>query len=384
METIEATFRVVTPMFMSGAEPTKAELRLPSIKGALRFWWRALAWERHGGNLDKIREEENRLFGSTDTGQAEVLMRLEAPTPKPKTINVKEVLKDGGRVVGDGARYLGYGVMNFRGELTRPCLQARFKFTVTLAVKPSSNIDVTELARAVKIMGLLGGIGSKARKGYGSLTLLELKQLNDVWKAPVDVSALLREMKNFINNASFPEFTALSNDSRFVVIEGDSNDSPLSLLNRIGREMVFYRSWGKDGKVLRETREGNFTSDHDLMKGYGADISYPERVAFGLPHNYGKPSHLHVEPNNFDRRASPLFLHIHQVSKEDTPIAVISFLPSVFLPNGEPIKLLNTTVKPVYDHAFWQPVHDFLERMKGEHKQRPLKRRENFSRVVEV
>ena len=46
METIEATFKVVTPMFMSGADQSQAELRTASIKGALRFWWRALAWER--------------------------------------------------------------------------------------------------------------------------------------------------------------------------------------------------------------------------------------------------------------------------------------------------------------------------------------------------
>jgi CRISPR/Cas system CMR-associated protein Cmr1 (group 7 of RAMP superfamily) len=30
VERIEATYRVVTPMFMSGAEQSKAELRLPN------------------------------------------------------------------------------------------------------------------------------------------------------------------------------------------------------------------------------------------------------------------------------------------------------------------------------------------------------------------
>ena len=48
MHTIEATYRINTPMFIAGAEQDKeAELRLPSFKGALRFWWRALAYGRY-------------------------------------------------------------------------------------------------------------------------------------------------------------------------------------------------------------------------------------------------------------------------------------------------------------------------------------------------
>ncbi len=43
MKTIEASFEIVTPMFISGADDV-ADLRPPSIKGALRFWWRALHW----------------------------------------------------------------------------------------------------------------------------------------------------------------------------------------------------------------------------------------------------------------------------------------------------------------------------------------------------
>ncbi|HPU57120.1 MAG TPA: type III-B CRISPR module RAMP protein Cmr1, partial [Verrucomicrobiota bacterium] len=47
MKTLTATYRIVTPMFLGGANPeSQAELRISSIKGALRFWWRALMWGR--------------------------------------------------------------------------------------------------------------------------------------------------------------------------------------------------------------------------------------------------------------------------------------------------------------------------------------------------
>jgi CRISPR-associated protein Cmr1 len=75
-----ARFRIVTPLFMSGSDKSKAELRVPSIKGVLRFWWRALALGRLG-SVDKVREEESRIFGSAgdDVGQARVHLRLKLP-----------------------------------------------------------------------------------------------------------------------------------------------------------------------------------------------------------------------------------------------------------------------------------------------------------------
>lgn len=88
---ITATYRVTIPMFLGGvSEPeTKehreqrfspdhpVELRLPSFKGALRFWWRALAWDRCQ-DVNKLRRDEAVLFGSSDddVGQSKVLMRL--------------------------------------------------------------------------------------------------------------------------------------------------------------------------------------------------------------------------------------------------------------------------------------------------------------------
>jgi CRISPR-associated protein Cmr1 len=33
---------IITPMFLAGADTGQPELRPPSIKGAMRFWWRAV------------------------------------------------------------------------------------------------------------------------------------------------------------------------------------------------------------------------------------------------------------------------------------------------------------------------------------------------------
>lgn len=67
MNSITFTCEVVTPMFLAGADGKKPELRAPSIKGVLRFWWRAM----HGhlpiddiGEVQKgLRSLETEIFG---------------------------------------------------------------------------------------------------------------------------------------------------------------------------------------------------------------------------------------------------------------------------------------------------------------------------------
>lgn len=53
-------FEFLTPCFCGGADPARAELRAPSIRGRLRWWFRAL-----GGS----REDEEKVFGSVGGGR---------------------------------------------------------------------------------------------------------------------------------------------------------------------------------------------------------------------------------------------------------------------------------------------------------------------------
>ena len=64
VDTTEIKFDVefVTPTFLGGADGN-AELRVASLKGVLRYWWRVLYGAKYG---NKILERENSLFGSTD------------------------------------------------------------------------------------------------------------------------------------------------------------------------------------------------------------------------------------------------------------------------------------------------------------------------------
>jgi len=408
MQTISATYRVTTPMFLGGAEQ-QAELRLPSFKGLLRFWWRAMAWDRVK-DASRLRDEEAAIFGNSDerVGQSKVLMRFSSVQPRTHVLAPSSVLSENGRPAGMGCGYVAYGVMigfgRRAGELQRPCLAAPFTFTVNMLLKPGLKPQQgQEVEEALKMLGLVGGLGSKSRKGYGSLTLLSLKvdgketwtppakaeQVSDAIRAILGPDRIQTSQSGESSQDKLPEWTAFSTASSIIVVAAADHDrTPLALLDRIGREMVRYRSWGRNGKVLGNIdREHNFKfkDDHDLMVILRHPRkTHPKRIAFGLPHNYGKKQeHKEVEPESFDRRASPLFIHIHQVTENQQPIAVLAFLPSRFLPqNMDRISVGGSSVNLATENL-WEPVEVFLDRMLGRTPE-PNQRKESFGTVTEV
>lgn len=395
---IDATYRVVTPLFCAGTDPNRAELRLSGFKGALRFWWRALAWRRCGGNLKAIQQEEDALFGSAGGGQSRLIMRLTStshPQPMVNRGKVLTVSAGNGSVIGEGARYLGYGVMEAfarqkkginAGELTRACLHAPFEFTVQLRARDLNESQLSSLRQASVALGVLGGMGAKSRKGYGSLVLRSLRGDGvERWCPPHDIAGLGKEISGLSGDRVvpvLPAFTAVSDRTRHVLLWSPKKE-PLELLDIVGRELVRYRSWGHNGRILggKFDSERNFKDDHDLMKGHMlGHPAHPRRIAFGLPHNYGKRKDQQVNPHDrdFDRRASPLFIHIHECG--DSPVAVLSFLPARFLPEKRSaISVGGRKVAQKPEKELYRPIHDFLDRLLDRGQ-----RRESSTDVIEV
>jgi CRISPR-associated protein Cmr1 len=416
MTHIIAHYRAVTPLFLGGAENTaEAELRPASIKGALRFWWRALQW----GTVDTVaalKEKESDLFGSSEVreektpagktlykgGQARFLLTItehQHPDPLP----VGDILsKDGSSAVlasskptdrvGDGARYLGYGLMEAfdgkntkGGRLTRPCIAAPFAFTVRIAFrKDVGDQEIEEIKNALKLLGLCGGLGSRSRRGWGSLTLTKLENEHGdaIWNAPTTFDEFVSKIKEIVVSqerggaGSLPEWTAFATGHSKVVLLQDSFKSPLETLAAMGRDFVFFRSNGRENdktgnrEVLNNPiAEMPFKADHDLMKHPNTpNGQHPARIVFGLPQNYTHPNSS-VAPKDFDRRASPLFFHVHQVNGDDHPIGVLTFLPSVFLPAGSNQISVKGTDVPLGQNGeglFWNPIEEFLQRIKSD------------------
>lgn len=375
MHTLTATYRIVTPLFLGDADQKATEIRPPSVKGALRFWWRALNWGRFRKEADndaaalkKLHSEEAALFGAAADekdqrrGQSRFLFTVQADPLKFKDKNHVHIQFQSH----NAARYLGYGLMEAfasrekntqAGQLMRSCIDEGQRFTVKLLCRDGTEQSVRE---ALIALGLLGGLGSRTRHGMGSVSLAELQQDGKAaWKAPTDREGYAKAIRDLLANSCAtsdePPYSAFSQKARVDVLMDEV--SPYKVLEGLGLGELMYRSWGKDGKVLGRPREERFKADHDWSKKMRPQGFHPRRVVFGLPHNYGKGAFMEVGPVQHKRRASPLFFHVHALG-EKSFIGVSVLLRSAFLPVGEKINAGGSEVPAKIE---WDLLTDFLD-----------------------
>ena len=243
--------------------------------------------------------------------------------------------------IGQGARYLDYGLMESgsdeRGYLTPP-----LDFTVHLRGRHIDNEQVTSLQRALIAVGAFGGIGARSRKGFGSLVIKSLRVGGqERWRNPNaarDLGDRIRALHAGCGPEHPPEYTALSKNARYVLVSSGQTEH-MQLLDLIGREL------------------------RDAIR----SCARQKRMVFGLPRGYAN-----------DRRASPLFIHVHECG--DTPIAILSFLPARFLPDDKfDISAGGSRAARAPESDLYQPIHEFLDRLLDKEK-----RKEGFTDVIEI
>lgn len=356
MEKLEVHFKVTTPLFMGGADSKKAELAASGIKGALRFWWRALAYSEHAGNISRIQEQETGLFGSTKRQSKIVIL----PPCYPQRPQQSQKINT----------YLGYGITNREGIANRESFPAGKDLVLRLISYVPEDDTVV---RAIKALGFFGGLGSRARRGFGSLSLKRiLKDGKLMWESPDTIEMFQKDVHELLKGnmgEDMPSYSAFSRHTRVYLLKSD--DDAMTLLNMIGRELQLYRSWGRDGYVgserggRRDRAEKNFEDDHDLMYSVvnrQTVTGHPRRVVFGLPHPYyfsggGKAQ---VNASKDLRRSSPLFLHIHEI--ENRYLALATILTAEFLPQDMKLTIGNTSVPHNVDYSV---LYQFAEGNRG-------------------
>lgn len=148
MQVLTITLKTITPMFLTGADGKTPELRIPSIKGALRFWWRAI---QCNPSIEKLRDEEDKLFGSSDekTGRSKFSLRIMNATLQSN--NYKPV-----------------PTKDFKAPAFKP------DQTFNLVLSSYESFDRFEMiSNLLKISLILGGFGKRSRRGFGSLTIVK-------------------------------------------------------------------------------------------------------------------------------------------------------------------------------------------------------------------
>jgi hypothetical protein len=118
MQRLTIDVQFVTPCFLGGADPKQnAEWRAESIRGQLRWWFRAVAARDFGFDIKRIREAEEAVWGST-TRKSAVGIIVEPLKPSAvETAHVKfmDTVEGSGKGSINGPVYLGYGLFETAG-----------------------------------------------------------------------------------------------------------------------------------------------------------------------------------------------------------------------------------------------------------------------------
>ena len=189
----ERTYRFLTPVFGGGVHVEKQHkhadprtpVRVPSIRGQLRFWWRACN-PRGCKTTEALFAAESTIFGSTSQPSP---LSIAVVSP-PQARRAFPILKDKFGVV-DGMSGIAYGAFPLRdtdnGTDHGVLHEHAGDWTISLSYPESVQSDVEA---ALWAWSHFGGLGGRTRRGFGAVTEVKrrrgaLATIPDGWRSHV-------------------------------------------------------------------------------------------------------------------------------------------------------------------------------------------------------
>lgn len=299
MHKAEFEVQTVTPLFIAGADQediSNEALRPPSLRGVMRWWYRTLLLAKTN-SLETIREYESNLFGSTNTKSPISIIQgnfSDPDTYRPFDIDIG---------------YLFFSFRQTKDRSARRFYNVDTKFSLTFLAK-----EVEKLERAISIFWLalnLGSIGSRARRGAGSLSLI---------KAEFKCTKPLTSTDTINNSNDIKDYQKyLSMNLKKIC---DAQQISFDKFNKIAEIWVKNQEFDDWIKALKEGSRWLKQEKDRLKNLHGND----QRPYLGMPRKG-----FSIPDGNYHRRASPIWLAAARGSSNKYFLRVI-ILKSEFLP----------------------------------------------------
>lgn len=364
MQSLTFELEIVTPLVLSGASQLEAELRPNSIKNMMRWWYRA---GNNQVNNSKQESKEFELFGSTERA-SKFLPRIKRNKSNTK-IDIASIDTDTFNKLPNGIKYLTFPFRpqrenNFNPHRSQILPTSYFPFSLTFFRGMSSD-DKNSILASFWLLLFLGGIGSRSRRGLGSLRIK-----NEVTHSIFDLTRL---QFNFFNGIfeDFPQFLTCNLQIALTLInslypaqrsEINSFTNLFSTKNKIYFWKTPFPNWeaalNKAGGLLQKFRSfrnprnfDDYDSVSDFLINKNKEPTQYERAAFGLPINinYGSLGNKKAiveggfknarnEDDDHNRRSSPLFIKVLKITESKFALLFL-YLPAKLLPDGESLKI---------------------------------------------
>lgn len=142
---------VITPMFLNGVDQ-RLELRESSLKGLLRYFYRALS---ASSSLEILKKEEAKYFGSSDINVGSSKLRLRIEDIDDNMVEKRHKLI-------------------YHKEHKELAFVKDKKFRIVA----SSNEELRFFTKLIILTLTLGGLGKRSRRGRGSVKVLSCSDKN--------------------------------------------------------------------------------------------------------------------------------------------------------------------------------------------------------------
>ncbi|EKQ67328.1 CRISPR-associated protein, Cmr1 family [Leptolyngbyaceae cyanobacterium JSC-12] len=322
MPSITFDLETVTPLFLSGADQTTAELRPPAFRGALRYWFRAIAGANYWNDINTLKSLESSILGdSGDHGGSKITIRLiNCPTPEELDPQSVWMTQDRARERdGSGIGYLLFSM----GMQERKAIgvQKPVKFSIKFSTRPNPatlSQDIKNLLIVANLFCLavnLGGFGSRERRGAGSLRILKVTSdiqdfSQDMQREEIPLTSIryVRQVNDFAKSFKNQILKAQAKTSENLGFN-------LKSLSRFDQkelpDLEIFRKATASIYLLKDAFESWKEALDYIGKEYAnyrSRIALKERSVFGLP----------MKSIDMDaRRPSPLRIKIIRPSNDD-------------------------------------------------------------------
>lgn len=373
--------QVLTPLFLGGADARlNPELRAPSIRGAMRYWYRALL----GGStliegkdeLQTLKEKEARVFGATEHGSAVTVRVTYATKPERATFQKDRAVRtpDGG-FLPTGKDYLLWSMAATRQLPDREYIKPDTKFAVTLGARRDAPALKAATA-AFWLLANLGALGARANRGAGSFQVQQVDPHSE--EISFQVCRSIDELQTYLANGIRQCLAAIGNGkAEWRVFKGAPSSydviAPSAVqiwivANASGGWNSFWDALNGIGEKMRDYRSHRNPvgrADHDAVLQWlekGGASPEIKRAVFGLPipfrYSEGGPSDV-IQAEGSERRASPLRIRITRLATGKY-VGVMTLFQARFLEKGKNL-MLQVRKREAPPPTTYKVIEDFIQ-----------------------
>jgi CRISPR-associated protein Cmr1 len=189
------TYRLITPLFGGGVKAGEPDLEMPiratSIRGQLRFWWRATRGGQFGGDLERMKRAEDWLWGCSANPNDKSLGASNATIQIIPHFDDNKVKASKFYQSKNPERDISPSYFSFplrpetkENKPEKPLIEQGLEFQLSIQfpkkfpndILPNDSSPRKEYLIAIWAWDTFGGIGARTRRGFGAIQRVDKKQ----------------------------------------------------------------------------------------------------------------------------------------------------------------------------------------------------------------